>query len=321
MTLVLLLVAAAALLGPTGTAPDATFANHQATRGRSAVESVEKTCCLQGAKHDVNDVLTLGVHTGVQHTAGPPSIVGPDMATALPTTTADAPGRQGHTEQPVTNSCPVLPESTTTATTAEPAEPAEESESHTMTPVPDETMNGTCHPPPSPLQFLVNRAIKSVVSVYNTTQGGSETSSTKLLLLEDTPGDPPASRPRGAAAGDDARGRVAGTAKDLVAEVQADGAGSTNATFTAIVEAETRQLQSPKQSVAVVSATTCSTTVVGVTPSDLGDHVEPDNTGEMTGVTTEDENKACTAGEKQKSEALKGERESSKAVWVCVCVG
>jgi hypothetical protein len=244
----------------------------------------------------------------MQTTTAPPSVVGPDMAATAPTTTADAPGRRGHTEQPVTkNSCPVLPESTATT------EP--ESESHT--PVPDETMNGTCHPPPSPLQFLVNRAIKSVVSVYNTTQGGSETSSTKkLLLLLDTPGDPPASRPRGSAAEDDARGRVAGTAKDLVAEVQADGAGSTDATFTAIVEAETRQLQSPKQSVAVVSATTCSTTVVEVTPSDLGDHVQPDNTEEMAGVTTDDKNKACTAGEKQKSEDLKGDRESSMAVCV-----
>jgi hypothetical protein len=68
----LLLVAAAALVGPPGTARDATFANHQATRGRSAVESVEKTCCLQGvaAEHDGldDDALTLGV----QHTAGPP---------------------------------------------------------------------------------------------------------------------------------------------------------------------------------------------------------------------------------------------------------
>ena len=36
----------------------------------------------------------------------------------------------------------------------------------------------------------------------------------------------------------------------------------------------------------------------------------------MTEVTAEDENKACTAGEKQKSEDLKGERESSKAVCV-----
>jgi hypothetical protein len=108
-------------------------------------------------------------------------------------------------------------------------------------------MNGTCHLPPSPLEILVSRAIKSVVSVYNT-QGGSKTSSTKLLLLEDTPGGPPSSRPRGSAAEDD--GRVAGTAKDLVAEVQVDGA-----TFTAIVEAETRQLQSSKQSVAVASPT------------------------------------------------------------------
>ena len=233
------------------------------------------------------------------------STVGPDMAaTAPPTATADAPGCRGHTEQPVTNNCPVLPESTATT------EP--ESESHT--PLPDETKNGTCLPPPSPLHILISRAIKSVGSVYNT-QGGSETSFTKLLLL-DTPGGPPSSRPRGsAAAGDDGRGHVAGTAKDLVAEVQAEGVGSTDATFTAIVEAETRQLQSPKQSVAVMEPTEVDTTTSTTNTSDLGDHVESENTEEMTEVTTEDE-KACTAGEKQKSEDLTGERESSKAVSV-----
>jgi len=234
------------------------------------------------------------------------STVGPDMAaTAPPTATADAPGCRGYTEQPVTNNCPVLPESTATT------EP--ESESHT--PLPDETKNGTCLPPPSPLHILISRAIKSVGSVYNT-QGGSETSSTKLLLLLDTPGGPPSSRPRESAAGDDGRGHVAGTAKDLVAEVQAEGVGSTDATFTAIVEAETRQLQSPKQSVAVMEPTEVDTTTSTTNTSDLGDHVESENTEE---VTTEDE-KACTAGEKQKSEDLTGERESSKAVSVCVCV-
>ena len=234
------------------------------------------------------------------------STVGPDMAaTAPPTATADAPGCRGHTEQPVTNNCPVLPESTATT------EP--ESESHT--PLPDETKNGTCLPPPSPLHILISRAIKSVGSVYNT-QGGSETSSTMKLLLLDTPGGPPSSRPRESAAGDDGRGHVAGTAKDLVAEVQAEGVGSTDATFTAIVEAETRQLQSPKQSVAVMEPTEVDTTTSTTNTSDLGDHVESENTEE---VTTEDE-KACTAGEKQKSEDLTGERESSKAVSVCVCV-
>ena len=208
----------------------------------------------------------------------------------------------------MTNSCPVLPESTATT------EP--ESESHT--PLPDETKNGTCLPPPSPLH------IKSVGSVYNT-QGGSETSSTMKLLLLDTPGGPPSSRPRESAAGDDGRGHVAGTAKDLVAEVQAEGVGSTDATFTAIVEAETRQLQSPKQSVAVMEPAEVDTTTSTTNTSDLGDHVESENTEEMTEVTTEDE-KACTAGEKQKSEDLTGERESSSAtgkspcVCVCVCV-
>jgi hypothetical protein len=64
----LLLIAAAALVKP----PDVTFASHQAPRGRSAVESVEKlekTCCLH-SKHDggPDDALTLGV----QHNAGPP---------------------------------------------------------------------------------------------------------------------------------------------------------------------------------------------------------------------------------------------------------
>ena len=238
------------------------------------------------------------------------STVGPDMAaTAPPTATADAPGCRGHTEQPVTNNCPVLPESTATT------EP--ESESHT--PLPDETKNGTCLPPPSPLHILISHAIKSVGSVYNT-QGGSETSSTKLLLL-DTPGGPPSSRPRESAAEDDGRGHVAGTAKDLVAEVQAEGVGSTDATFTAIVEAETRQLQSPKQSVAVMEPTEVDTTTSTTNTSDLGDHVESENTEEMMEVTTKYENKACTAGEKQKSEDLTGERESSKAaVSVCVCV-
>ena len=71
MTLMLLLIAAA-LVGASGTAPAATFSGHRAKRGPSAVESVEKTRCLQGqgaAEHDgADDVGTLGV----QHTDGPP---------------------------------------------------------------------------------------------------------------------------------------------------------------------------------------------------------------------------------------------------------
>ena len=73
MTLLFLLIAAAALVGASGTAPDASPTGHQATRsriGRSAVESIEKTCCLQqGAAAE--EELNVGIH-GVKHTAGPP---------------------------------------------------------------------------------------------------------------------------------------------------------------------------------------------------------------------------------------------------------
>ena len=105
-------------------------------------------------------------------------------------------------------------------------------------------------------------------------------------------------------------GRIAGTAKDIVAELQADGAGSADAASTAVLE-------------------------VGkpVAPGDAGYYqVESKNTEEITEVTTADESKAaaptaisCTAGE-QKSEDLTGERESSSATGkrpcacACVCV-
>ena len=106
-------------------------------------------------------------------------------------------------------------------------------------------------------------------------------------------------------------GRIAGTAKDIVTELQADGAGSADAASTAVLE-------------------------VGkpVAPGDAGYQVESKNTEAITEVTTADESKAaavptaisCTAGEQQKSEDLTGERESSSAtgkrpcVCVCVCV-
>ena len=93
MTLVFLLIAAAALVGASGTAPDLTFAGHQATCGRSAaVESVEKTLktCLQDAtEHDgVDDVGTLGD----QHTARP-----------LPTPTDSTPNRVPRTAEDMTS--------------------------------------------------------------------------------------------------------------------------------------------------------------------------------------------------------------------------
>ena len=155
---------------------------------------------------------------------------------------------------------------------------------------------------------------------FGVVQGGSETSTTKLVL--DTPGDSEMSAPP--------HGRVAGTAKDLIAEVQAGGVGSTSATFMAIMEVEKRQPPSPKQSsaaAAVEPTLVDTTTTVGVTHSDSDDQVESENTEEITEIAnTKDENKTATAiswtttGEKQKSETLTGERESSKAVCVCVCV-
>ena len=66
----------------------------------------------------------------MQTSTAPPSVVGPDMASTAPTAITDAPGRRGHTEQPVmTNNCPVLTEST--AAKGPEAWP-EESESHTI---------------------------------------------------------------------------------------------------------------------------------------------------------------------------------------------
>ena len=108
-------------------------------------------------------------------------------------------------------------------------------------------------------------------------------------------------------------GRIAGTAKDIVAELQADGAGSADAASTAVLEVEKP-----------------------VAPGDAGYYqVESKNTEAITEVTTADESKAaaptassCTAGEQQKSGDLTGERESSSATGkrpcacacVCVCV-
>ena len=104
-------------------------------------------------------------------------------------------------------------------------------------------------------------------------------------------------------------GRIAGTAKDIVAELQADGADSADAASTAVLEVGNKP----------------------VAPGDAGNQVESKNTEEITEVTTADENKtaapaaiSCTA--QQKSEDLTGERESSSAtgkrqsVCVCVCV-
>jgi hypothetical protein len=55
--LVTLLVADAALAGATGSAPNSTFADDQATRGLRTAESVEKTCLYEslhgGAQHDM----------------------------------------------------------------------------------------------------------------------------------------------------------------------------------------------------------------------------------------------------------------------------